>query len=193
MFDAFIPLHILFWLMSALTFYFVNRNHVKVKFDLNSNRFVIYKMDLKIEKDFPFCLGSNLCSTLNPAQPAYAASTPCAAQLRAEPLVLWPSHQAGFLPNRIKLTRPDPRPHPLATQYWVYPNQNYPLSDFVLILAIWSRLPDKMDRLIAPDLPEFWAASQRTLGLIFHRVQAICYFSLRLEHRTRERTPERSC
>jgi hypothetical protein len=40
--------------MSALKFYFVSRNLVKVKFDLNSNRFVIYKRDFKIEKDFAF-------------------------------------------------------------------------------------------------------------------------------------------
>jgi hypothetical protein len=47
------PLHILFVLMSALVLYFVNKNCLKFKFDLNSNGFAIVK-DLKIQMDFLF-------------------------------------------------------------------------------------------------------------------------------------------
>jgi hypothetical protein len=64
MFDAYLPLHILFVLMSAFVFYCVSRNHSKFKFDLNSDWFCLKKI-LKKRKGFSIslaALGRNLAS-----------------------------------------------------------------------------------------------------------------------------------
>jgi hypothetical protein len=64
-----------------LVFYFVSRNRVKFKFDLDLHRFVFFKRGYENRKgfSFSFCLGTNPCSTLNPAKQARAVSTPRAA------------------------------------------------------------------------------------------------------------------
>jgi hypothetical protein len=110
--------------MCTLVFYFANRNRSKIKFELNSNEFVNYKV-LQILESFLFyslySLGPNLCLFSKPAQ---SASFP----ILLGSLIPWPSAAQWLARARAGLVFPvktwPSRIFPSPTENPLNPNRN---------------------------------------------------------------------
>jgi hypothetical protein len=100
--------------MCTLVFYFANRNHLKFKFELNSNEFVNYKVFQILERVFsPYSLGLNLYLFSKPAQPASFPILLGSPTQHPDPLPPGVRNQSrGSFPDSYSPWRPTPK------SYW---------------------------------------------------------------------------